>query len=109
MYGGKIDSESDFKALQGIVNPIMTSSAFDDDYPLVPKQADDPGLNVPGGTTMPDFTTWVDKLPEREPPTYLGLPANAEKVLLLGQGRSIIGNVARIANVLAEMEAQAMI
>ncbi|KAL9108457.1 MAG: hypothetical protein Q9227_006791 [Pyrenula ochraceoflavens] len=109
MYGGKIDNEADFKALRGIIDPVLTASAFENDYALVPKQGEDsPGLNVPGGTTMPDFMAWVDRLPEREPPTYLGLPANAEKVLLTGQGRSVVGNVARIAGFLAEMEAQAM-
>lgn len=53
---------------------------------------------------MQDFVEWVDKLPEREPPTYLGLPANAEKLLLVGHGRSTIANVARITEILEEGE-----
>ena len=53
---------------------------------------------------MQDFMEWVDKLPEREPPTYLGLPANAEKLLLVGHGRSTSANVARITEILEEGE-----
>lgn len=82
----------------------MTSSAFDEDYALVPQNAEDQGLTVPNGTSMQDFAHWVDRLPEREPPTYLGLPANAEKVLLKGQAGDVIANVGRVTNVLAEME-----
>lgn len=104
MYGGKIDNESDFDSLRAIVKSVLTSSAFDEDYALVPQNAEDLGLKVPNGTTMRDFTGWVDHLPEREPPTYLGLPANAEKVLLKGQAGDVIANVGRVTNVLAEME-----
>jgi dynein heavy chain 1 len=43
-------------------------------------------------------------LPEREPPTYLGLPANAEKLLLVGQGRSMIQNLGKITELLDESE-----
>ena len=64
----------------------------------------DGALTVPSGTRMQDFMEWVDQLPEREPPTWLSLPANAEKLLLVGHGRSTIENVARITEVLEEGE-----
>ena len=53
---------------------------------------------------MKDFMEWVNRLPEREPPTYLGLPANAEKLLLVGHGRDTIANLARITELLDESE-----
>jgi dynein heavy chain 1 len=53
---------------------------------------------------MPEFMEWVDRLPEREPPTYLGLPANAEKLLLVGHGKSTIENLKRITHILEEAE-----
>jgi len=61
-------------------------------------------LTVPSGTGMPEFMEWVDRLPEREPPTYLGLPANAEKLLLVGHGKSTIENLKRITHILEEAE-----
>lgn len=53
---------------------------------------------------MKGFLEWVNRLPEREPPTYLGLPANAEKLLLVGQGKNTIANLAKITDILEEGE-----
>ena len=114
-YGGKIDNEGDFEQLSVLVNTFFTPTAFDDDHKLVKgiAQGDDGGkaytdgdgsLTVPSGTRLQDFMEWVDRLPEREPPTYLGLPANAEKLLLVGHGRNTIANVARITEILEEGE-----
>lgn len=110
-YGGKVDDEADFAELSSLVNRVLTVDAFDDDYKLVAGSQsrqgddladDDGGLLVPTGTRMVDFVEWVDRLPEREPPTYLGLPANAEKLLLVGHGQTTIENVARITEILEE-------
>ncbi|KAL8837946.1 MAG: hypothetical protein Q9170_002318 [Blastenia crenularia] len=112
-YGGKIDDEEDFKQLGDIVKQCMTPTAFEDGHKLVEgargQEAEmysegDGGLTVPEGTTMPDFMKWVNGLPEREPPTYLGLPANAEKLLLVGHGKTTIANVARLSEMLEEGE-----
>jgi dynein heavy chain 1 len=57
---------------------------------------------------MREFMEWINKLPEREPPTYLGLPANAEKLLLVGLGRSMIQNLGKITEMLEEGEQMIM-
>lgn len=111
-YGGKIDDEADFKELSSLVDRFLTPAAFDDDHKLVngvPNKEGgstegDRGLLVPGGTQMRDFMEWVHRLPEREPPTYLGLPANAEKLLLVGHGTQTIRNLGRITEILEEGE-----
>jgi dynein heavy chain 1, cytosolic len=111
-YGGKIDDEVDFAQLSTLVDGILTLGAFDDNYKLVVDgqskhrdgSSDEGGLPVPTGTRMVDFMEWVDRLPEREPPTYLGLPANAEKLLLVGHGQTTIENVAKITGILEEGE-----
>ena len=111
-YGGKIDDEGDFKQLSGLIDTLMTPAAFEVDHKLVqgvPKQAGgdngaDGALTVPEGNEMKDFMTWVNQLPEREPPTYLGLPANAEKLLLVGHGRQTIENLVKITEILDESE-----
>lgn len=105
-YGGKIDDEGDFTRLSELVDTFITPAAFEDEHLLVSggDGNSDPGLTLPNGTTMKDFTGWVNKLPEREPPTYLGLPANAEKLLLVGQGKRMIGNLAKITDHLEEGE-----
>ena len=112
-YGGKIDDEGDFQQLTHLVNTVFTPAAFEENHQLA-KGAEgrdaevytegDGSLTVPSGTRMQDFMQWVNNLPEREPPTYLSLPANAEKLLLVGHGRSTIENVARITGILEEGE-----
>ena len=114
-YGGKIDDEHDFKMLNQLVHTFLTPAAFDIGHKLVevthdsddePKDAAAGGdLVVPSGTSLQEFMSWIQKLPEREPPTYLGLPANAEKLLLVGLGRSLIGNLKKVTDLLDEGEA----
>lgn len=110
-YGGKIDDEGDFSRLTQLVNSFLTPSAYDIGHKLVEvstggslNDVDDGSLVVPSGTSMKEFMDWIHKLPEREPPTYLGLPANAEKLLLVGQGRSMIQNLGKISEMLDEGE-----
>ena len=112
-YGGKIDDEGDFQQLSAMVDQCMTPQAFEDGHKLVEgTRGEEAGaysegdgcLTVPDGTTVADFMAWVQELPEREPPTYLGLPANAEKLLLIGHGESTIANAGRIAEMLQEEE-----
>ncbi|KAH6676840.1 cytoplasmic dynein-like protein 1 heavy chain 1 [Halenospora varia] len=102
-YGGKIDDEGDFSRLTQLVNSFMTPSAFENGHKLVEGAGQD-DLIVPSGTSLKEFTTWIKNLPEREPPTYLGLPANAEKLLLVGQGKAMIGNLGKITELLDEGE-----
>jgi dynein heavy chain 1 len=105
-YGGKIDDEGDFRQLEKLVQNSMVPQAYDEDYKLVngTEAEQEDSLEVPGGTSLATFTEWVRQLPEREPPTFLGLPANAEKLLLVDQGNTMIKNLARVAEVLDEGE-----
>jgi dynein heavy chain 1, cytosolic len=98
MYGGKIDSEHDFSVLSSIVDGVMTPAAFEEEFSLVG------GLQLPGSAQWSSFVKWVNDLPEREPPTYLGLPANAEKLLLVGQAKEVIGKLGVVMDLLDEGE-----
>ncbi|OTB20055.1 hypothetical protein K445DRAFT_313860 [Daldinia sp. EC12] len=106
-YGGKIDDEGDFNRLTELVNKSLTPSAFDIGHKLVEgaeKDGQETSLVVPSGTSLEEFMGWIQKLPEREPPTYLGLPANAEKLLLVGLGKSLIQNLKKVTELLDEGE-----
>lgn len=110
MYGGKIDDEGDFKTLNKLVTGFLTPAAFEENYNIIKDiqptgpQAEGQVLALPSGTGWRDFTDWVRNLPEREPPTYLGLPSNAEKILLVGQANEMVRKVALIMNMLDEGE-----
>ena len=84
----------------------MRPEAYEDDYKLVDDAITEDGacLKAPSGTGMKNFTEWVNNLPERETPTYLGLPANAEKLLLVGHGQKMIKNLAKVRDILDEGE-----
>lgn len=104
MYGGKIDDESDFRTLASIVENCMTPIAFEDNFKLVKDTEHSEGLELPSSTGWREFMGWVNELPEREPPTYLGLPANAEKLLLVGQAKEMEGNLRKVLTMLDEGE-----
>ncbi|KAH1964986.1 hypothetical protein KXV90_007391 [Aspergillus fumigatus] len=103
-YGGKIDNAEDFQVLDNLVNSFLTPAAFEVDYKLVSGVEKDECLALPGETSIRDFVEWVKRLPEREPPTYLGLPANAEKLLLVGHGNKMISDLSKITTLLDEGE-----
>lgn len=101
-YGGKIDSESDFQELRSLVNRYLTAAAFEENFHPV-DGAD--ALVLPSGTGKTDFLDWINALPERELPTYLGLPANAEKLLLTAHAEEMVRNTRTVMDVLDEGEA----
>ncbi|KAF2182427.1 dynein heavy chain [Zopfia rhizophila CBS 207.26] len=104
MYGGKIDDDSDFKTLNSLVTSFLTPAAFEENFKIVKDTEMGEGLELPSSTGWQEFMMWVNGLPEREPPTYLGLPANAEKLLLVGQAKSMVGNLKRVVDMLDEGE-----
>ena len=105
MYGGKVDDEEDFRLLGDLVSRVFDPAAYESEHELVEKSLDNgEGLKVPSGTTIKDYLGWVDRLPEREPPTYLGLPEDADKVLLVGQGAQTVKNMAKMVDLLEEGE-----
>jgi dynein heavy chain 1 len=116
MYGGKIDDEEDFQILTSLVNNFLRPAAFDDEFDIVKaiQPAPESGsgeavvasekLILPSGIGWKDFMDWVNNLPEREPPTYLGLPANAEKLLLVGQAKEMMEKLSLILGILDEGE-----
>ncbi|PNS18432.1 Dynein heavy chain, cytoplasmic [Sphaceloma murrayae] len=119
MYGGKIDDEHDFALLSRLVSLFLVEEAFDDDFDVLDRMKRlagdgeaDPAIKgktllLPGGTGKEVFEKWVvDELPEREPPSYLGLPGNAEKLLLVGQGMEMVRQVKVVLGVLDEGEVE---
>ncbi|PHH76000.1 hypothetical protein CDD83_4327 [Cordyceps sp. RAO-2017] len=97
-YGGKIDDEGDLELLGRLVERVLTPAAYEAEHRLMGEVA------VPSGTGVADLMAWIGRLPEREPPTYLGLPANAEKLLLVGLGRSLIADLGRVTELLDQGE-----
>jgi dynein heavy chain 1 len=92
VYGGRIDSDFDQRVLDSFVDGLFTPLAYNVDFDLVPRASDGVSvLTVPEGTKMDHFMSWVNKLPEREPPSWLSLPPTAERVIAVSQGTRSAG------------------
>lgn len=110
-YGGKIDDEKDMMTLTTLINNVIIPEAYEEGFDVV-KAVAMPGshlgsfhtLSLPNGTTWDAFHLWVEKLPEREPPPYLGLPEDAEKLLLVEHGKEMLQNVGQVMRILDENE-----
>ena len=111
LYGGKIDDSDDFNKLRDLVRQVITADAFEADYCLTrysikndPSKESVEALSFTTETSWQAFMEWVESLPEREPPTYLGLPPNAEKILLVEQARGIQESLRLVMSMLEEGE-----
>ncbi|CAO1616035.1 unnamed protein product [Sympodiomycopsis kandeliae] len=94
IYGGKIDNEADQRLLDSFVDGIFTPAAYERTFPLV--DDDDNTLLAPDGTKMDQFLLWTQKLPEQEPPQYLGLPSTAEHVIATAQGVALLNKLVKM-------------
>ncbi|KAI9728167.1 MAG: hypothetical protein M1828_004628 [Chrysothrix sp. TS-e1954] len=111
-YSGKIDSDEDTKELTKLVENLFSPQTFEEDFDVVKavsmsdetQRRQQHKLLLPTSTTFPAFEQWINALPEREPPVFLGLPENAEKLLLVAQARQMLESVGKVMRVLDEGE-----
>jgi len=88
VYGGRVDEESDQNILNELITKYFTAQAFDVNFKLVDESGQVVG--IPDGSRVENFKAWINKLPEREPPIWLGLPDNSERLLYTEQGPILI-------------------
>ncbi|KAK3828336.1 MAG: dynein heavy chain [Benniella sp.] len=96
VYGGRVDTEKDQQLLESFVGSFFRAECYDLNYKLVETTEDDQGLVAPEGTKITQFLQWVSELPEREPPTWLRLPATAERVLSTHKAVKMLSKVKKI-------------
>ncbi len=105
VYGGRVDNEFDQRLLQAFLERLFTARSFDLDFKLV--DADGVQVPSPEGTACAHFAKWVDALPDRQTPTWLGLPANAERLILAQQGRALVSKLLRMQSIEEDAAAEA--
>jgi len=69
---------------------LFTPKAYNVDFDLVPSLSGHQMLAAPEGTKMEHFLTWVQALPDREPPAWLSLPPTAERLIAVAQGNELL-------------------
>ncbi|KAG1889346.1 dynein heavy chain and region D6 of dynein motor-domain-containing protein [Suillus subluteus] len=96
VYGGRVDSDFDQRILDAFVDKLFTPAAYNVDFDLVPTIGEDHALEAPDGTKLEHFLTWVQRLPDREPPAWLSLPPTAERVIAVAQGNELLGKLRKM-------------
>ncbi|KAJ7071380.1 dynein heavy chain protein 1 [Mycena amicta] len=96
VYGGRIDSDFDQRILDAFVDNLFTPAAYNVDFNLVPSVGGAQLLGAPDGTKIEQFMSWVQGLPDREPPSWLSLPPTAERVIAAAQGNELLGKLRKM-------------
>ncbi|KZV92126.1 dynein heavy chain protein 1 [Exidia glandulosa HHB12029] len=105
VYGGRVDSDFDQRVLDSFVDALFTPHAYNADFELIPQDdASAKKVLIPEGTKMDQFMSWVDRLPDREPPVWLSLPANAERVIAVKKGDEVLSKLRKMRTLADEEE-----
>ncbi|KAK8783264.1 hypothetical protein V5799_015395, partial [Amblyomma americanum] len=99
IYGGKIDNEFDQRLLNSFLSKLFTAKSFEPDFMLIEPSSSDnleKGIASPEGIRRDQFLHWVESLSDRQTPSWLGLPNNAEKVLLTNRGSDLIAKLLKM-------------
>ncbi|KAG2057179.1 hypothetical protein BDR06DRAFT_1019336 [Suillus hirtellus] len=96
VYGGRVDSDFDQRILDAFVDKLFTPAAYNVDFDLVPTIGGNHALEAPDGTKLEHFLSWVQRLPDREPPAWLSLPPTAERVIAVAQGNELLSKLRKM-------------
>uniref|UniRef100_UPI00358E5199 cytoplasmic dynein 1 heavy chain 1-like n=1 Tax=Myxine glutinosa TaxID=7769 RepID=UPI00358E5199 len=97
IYGGHIDNDFDQRLLNTFLERLFTARSFDPDFHLImPGRDSSAAILMPEGIRREEFVQWVEQLPDSQVPAWLGLPNNAENVLLTKQGWTMLGKLLKM-------------
>ncbi|XP_012868489.1 PREDICTED: cytoplasmic dynein 1 heavy chain 1 [Dipodomys ordii] len=96
IYGGRVDNEFDQRLLNTFLERLFTTRSFDSEFKLACKVDGHKDIQMPDGIRREEFVQWVELLPDAQTPSWLGLPNNAEKVLLTTQGVDMISKMLKM-------------
>jgi dynein heavy chain 1 len=99
IYGGRIDNDFDQRLLTSFVDRLFTVESFEHDFALVHNvDGTSKSITIPDGSRREQFIDWISQLPDTQTPSWLGLPNNAEKVLLTTRGNDMVAKLLRMQN-----------
>ncbi|KPJ13509.1 Dynein heavy chain, cytoplasmic, partial [Papilio machaon] len=108
IYGGKIDNLFDQRLLHSFLCKLFTPKSFEADFALVANVDGASGnqrhITMPDGNRRDHFLKWIEDLSDRQTPSWLGLPNNAEKVLLTTQGSDLVSKLLKMQQLEDEEE-----
>lgn len=95
IYGGRVDNIIDERLLESFVKSVFCEEAFGN-FELVPASDGCPAIVVPERTKRADFLKWIQDLPTTQLPIWIGLPNNAERVLMTVRSRKLTSNMLKL-------------
>uniref|UniRef100_A0A914Y4V7 Uncharacterized protein n=1 Tax=Panagrolaimus superbus TaxID=310955 RepID=A0A914Y4V7_9BILA len=99
IYGGKIDNKFDQTLLDCFLQKLFTSKAFEDDFVLINNvDGKSSPLCIPEAHSHDELLQWISHIEHLQMPNWIGLPNNAEKVLLTVRGQELIRNMLKMSD-----------
>jgi len=95
IYGGRVDNMFDKKALSSFIHQFFQPDSYNQDFSLVRTET----VPLPDGKKYADVLSWINALPDDQPPTWLGLSSNAELILSVNHGKKVIKELQMIQEV----------
>jgi dynein heavy chain 1 len=100
IYGGRIDNVFDQRLLDAFLHQWFNAKSFDHDFALVDSprfQRDKLVIHAPGqANNRQSFVAWIESLPATDAPSWLGLPDNAELLLLQTKAQQTLANLLKM-------------
>lgn len=100
IYGGRIDNPFDQRLLDTFLRQWFNPASFNHDFSLVntPRyQRENLVIPAPSGAKdRAGFFSWIESLPATDAPSWLGLPDNAELLLLQNKAQSTLVNLLKM-------------
>jgi len=97
VFGGRVTKPADQEVLEKLVNSIFVSKCFDVGFKLVDIE-DSPCL--PDGSSKEECFDWINSLPSKTPPTWVGLDGSAEETRDMMIARSVKEKAADVGEVM---------
>uniref|UniRef100_A0A7S4VS10 Dynein heavy chain n=1 Tax=Alexandrium monilatum TaxID=311494 RepID=A0A7S4VS10_9DINO len=91
MYGGRVDNEFDHVILKAFIKHLFREESFNSDFFLNTALSEEHRLRSPDGRKRGDFLTWIESLPAKGSPTWIGLPEHAEQMLRINRANHTLG------------------
>ncbi|KAI3378322.1 hypothetical protein SNEBB_011029, partial [Seison nebaliae] len=98
IYGGRIDNMFDQRLLDAFLHKLFDIQTFNDKFKLI----DDLDINLPEKVSYDLMESWCEKLPNNQTPSWLGLPNNAQRVLLTNLGHEATTKVLKMQVIIDE-------
>jgi dynein heavy chain 1 len=93
-----VDNVIDDNLLKAFVHKVFVADVFARGFQLVAPSADGtPGITAPAGETRAQLLDWINEsLPDKEQPSWIGLPNSAQRVLKHNLGVRMVNSVLAI-------------